>query len=354
MVIHLGLTILIIIISSIHKDKVRRRRCLPIILLLLFYWALMYDYGLDYWNYYNIFYYDPHYGDDRGEPIFWSLFFSFHSFYLFVFFYANFLAWSIYYFVKHNIPPNYYGFFFLIFMLHPSLCLNMTYVMRSAVGSCIVWIALSKFYIKKVNFACLYMTIGVAALCQHTLALCFMLPIAGYVLKKIPSPFIFAALIVALWLGANQSMELFTQILSGMDSFESYAHYGADRINKEVSFLMIASRALHLVPAFFILYYRNINEYTKRLCGICMCYYFVYFIGFDLLGRLTMMLYVFIIICSVMIADGKKWFIKMMILFPSLLFAAYRNVMFYMEMASSHKGKPGDMLEYKTIMSILF
>lgn len=356
MIIHLGLTLLILFLCSFHYEKrVRTGDFLPMaIILLAFYWAFMYDYGLDYRNYHDIFYQDQHYGDDRGEPFFWTLFFAFPSFYLFIFFYSIFISFTVYYVVKHNVPPKYYALFFFIFMLHPSLCLNITYVMRSAMGSCIVWLALTYFYVRKVNIIYLYLLIGAATLFHHTLALCFLLPIVCYVIMKVSSPILFISLIIALCFGVTNSLELFTSLIGGIESFESYVHYGEERLNNEVSIAMIASRALHLVPAFFILRYRKTNEYTERLCAICVFYYLVYFVGLDMLGRLTMMLYVFVIICSIIIAEGKKCLIKMMIIFPSVLFSLYRNVMFYIDMASTYKESPGNMLEYKTIFSLLF
>ena len=328
--------------------------CLPLCMLLLaFYWALMYDYGLDYWSYHDIFYKDRHYGDEKGEPFFWKLFLSFPNYYLFVAFYGFTVSWVIYYIVKNNIPSNYYWYFLLVFMLHPSLCLNMTYVFRSTMGSCVIWVAIYLYYIKKVNIIRLYILIGAASLFHHSLALCFLFPIASYFLQKIPSFFVFSSLIVALVVGMSGAMDMFVALLGDMESFEAYSHYGADRIN-DPTLTMLASRALHLVPAFFILRYKNTNEYTKRLSGVCMFYYLVYFIGFDMLGRLTMMLYVFVIICTIMISHKKRWFTKMLILFPSILFAVYRNVMFYMEMATTHKGEPGNMMEYSTIFKLLF
>ncbi len=355
MVVHFALLLIILLLLGCKcKEGYRENIFLPISVILLgLYWMLMYDYGLDYWSYYQILNYDPHYGDEKGEPFFWNLFYASPNYFLFVGFYAIVVSCSIYYLVKNNISPNYYAFFFLIYLLHPSLCLNMTYVFRSAMGSCIVWFALSRFYVWKVNYIYLYILFAIAALFHHSLALCFLLPIACYFLEKIPGPLIFASLIGALFLGVTQSMELFVSLIGGMDSFEEYAHYGEERI-KDASFVMIASRALHLIPAYVILYYRGTNEYTKRLSGICMFYYMVYFMGFDMLGRLTMMLYVFVIICIVMMAENKGWIQKMLLLFPSFLFAAYRNVMFYLEMASSYEGDPGNMLEYKSIFSIIF
>lgn len=354
MVVHFLLLIIILLLCSIRcKRGYREHLFLPICFILLaLYWALMYDYGLDYWNYYDIFYKDPYYGDGRGEPFFWKIFFSFPNYYLFVVFYGIVVSSIIYYFVKKTIPPTYYWYFFLVFMLHPSLCLNMTYVFRSAIGSCIIWIAIYRYYVKRVDFTRLYLLIGAASLIHHSLALCVLLPLVGYLLQRVPSFIIFILLIIALCIGMSGAMELFASFVGAMEAFEAYSHYGADRID-DPTITMLLSRALHLIPAFFILHYKNTNEYTNRLSGVCMFYYLVYFIGFDMLGRLTMMLYVFVIICTIAISNNKNWIIKTLILSPSVLFAAYRNIMFYMEMATTRQGDPGNMMKYSSIFRLL-
>ena len=147
MFVHFLLLIIVIFLCfNTRRNPYKAQSALSIsAFLLAIYWAFMYDYGLDYWNYYDIFYHDRLYGDERGEPFFWNLFFFFGNYYQFVVFYGVILALSIYYVAKLNMPYTYYWYFFLIFLLHPSLCYNMTYVYRTTLGSCVIWLAITFF-----------------------------------------------------------------------------------------------------------------------------------------------------------------------------------------------------------------
>ena len=58
MQVHLVLLAILVIINLFPDSFIDRKKyILPIsFLLILVYWAIRYDYGLDYWNYYNSFY----------------------------------------------------------------------------------------------------------------------------------------------------------------------------------------------------------------------------------------------------------------------------------------------------------
>ena len=75
MIVHLSILFFLLFINLQPTSKNKRKKyVLPIsFVIITIYWALRYDYGLDYWNYYNLFYNDvTKYVTGFGEKWFFS------------------------------------------------------------------------------------------------------------------------------------------------------------------------------------------------------------------------------------------------------------------------------------------
>lgn len=353
MSVHLFVIVTVLLLCGSLKNKSRKKHvALPISMLIIgFFVAIHYDYGLDYWNYYDIFYYDRDYPNRHGDVFFWTLMFSFNRYYQFIIFYGAFLSLSVWFIINKYVNEDYYWLFFLIFLIHPSLFCNMTYACRSAFASCLIWYGLARFYFDRYRLIPLVAFILFSSMFHRSVSVLLILPIIDILLKRLSPKFVYLSLVFILLLGSPFSAFLFSKLTTSFVAFENFEHYGDDRIGL-TSLIMIASRAIHLIPAYYIVHYLNDRSSLSKFCVLAVIYYCIYFLGLDMLGRFTMLLYIFVIIASLKIIKDENFFKKCLIMFPSVLFALQRCIQFYIEMYTTYILSPGNMLVYKSIFDI--
>lgn len=356
MKVHLVLLIILLLLNIIPEKTVDRKKIiLPFsFILVLIYWAIRYDYGLDYWNYYNAFYSkvfdDNHYIKER---LFYLFFYSFKAYYKFVIVESVITAVTLFYFVRKYIPTTYYCLFFLLLFAVPGLHFNLISTMRSDMAAFVLFWAYEFFYISKKRWVLFIVSVLVAVQFHNSAMSFIIVPIVYWAFNKMKGNAIMVAMLVCDFLSVFITQTIFDLIVSqGGNLFSDYEIYSEFNVN--TNFYGFVMKSVILLPSYYMckIYdrFKNNNIY-RSVFILAFLFTIVNLLGLDLNGRFTVYLYPFFIIAlsitSVHSNKSERWIILM----PYLLSVVYALVSFYSSMMAGLNGRysVGNPCFYSTI-----
>lgn len=258
--------------------------------------AFRYDYGLDYWSYYDEFINE--YTDKAGgERLFYMCMSLFPKYYQFIIFHSIILSYCLYYVFKKYVYAGFYMFAFFLLFFNPSMLQNLLSAQRSALAACILWLALSYFYIEKNSLKTniLYCAAIFIAASFHTSAVVFLLfPLFHLFISRKTWSFIFIFLLLSNVLGSFLTNKL---AISFFNSFEQLARYSqyTDSLQEANVFGFILKSFL-LFPTYYICkYYTMLSDSNKKMAIVSFFFLTIYLCGFDMQGRMSAYLYIYFI-----------------------------------------------------------
>lgn len=355
MYIHFSLTILLCILNLMPiKPSARKNWILPLSFILIgLFMGLRYDYGLDYWNYYNEFY---HYGGYReNESLFWIFFFSFDKYYKYILVKSLLLSGCCFYLVRKYVPVNYYAFFIFFFMTNSSLIYTMMTAERTCMGAMVFWMGLELFYFKKKRLLLLCGTIIIAAFFHTVLLLMLIVPAIDFIYENKNPNKIIVLLVLALIAG------MFTQnifsVVTENELFSNYAHYSDEHRFLSKNIFGVIVKGVPLITIIYLLlpikYNQKDNIYTKFLV-LSVCYFMLNFSGAESDGRLAICLLPFFVIILTQRLPSTKTLMNIIALVLPFLYITLTNLFIIYERMIKEPWLPGNYMTYQTIFEVGF
>lgn len=357
MVVHLSLLFFLTFLNYIFRKRTKKDILLVSFLVVFVYWAIRYDYGLDYWNYYDYF----NRGIDEwkhglGEILFFrGILPLFEKYYQLIIFTSGVIAFTLYYMVKKNVLPITYWIFFLFFFSVHSFHFNLISTMRSSLAACVLIWGYYLGYFKGKNRHILYLLFLIAAGLIHSSAFVFIVvPIYFKLFSRFSGKFIFISLCVASIFSLFFSQFFFQYLVSTSDLIAEYDQ-ASDSVN-ESNLIGFTLRSCILIPSYFIckLYNTTKSPNVKYTCLLAFLFLYIKLLGLDINGRFTAYLYLFFIIALCYTYAGSKKSERFIILVPYLCtvwFELYRHYV-TMFMLRFSDWQDGNTILYKTIFDV--
>ena len=340
------------------KDENRKRNLiLPMAFLAItVFFAIRYDYGLDYWGYFN--YYESGRtveGDNRGtgEALFYS-FMNFFPKYTYFIIAHTIIVFSILYIVtrKYLLPKQYPLFFFLILTMSV-LSFNWISALRSTMAAAILWIGLDLFYIKKKRWVP-FVGIVILAGFFHTSALfLLLLPFLDFIIEKSNPLLLFIILIVGLISSLFFTNDLYRILLSSNRLFlDAYADYLNKESTEGYSIFGVIHNSILLFPYYYVVAKKNLfkGEY-QRIFVLATIIIVLRCFKIDFNGRFSAYLFIFVIYAWSYVLQRLNKKDKIICLLPLLVWCFYGIYLFYMQMFNGQFTvySSGNYLFYHTI-----
>lgn len=353
--VHLALLFIILFLNLIPEKRINRKKyILPLsFLLILAYWALRYDYGLDYWNYYQGFtegQTEKNWG--FGERWFYMFANLFPYYYQFIIAHSLIVVVSLFHLVRKYIPTNCYWLFFFLLFCIPGLHYNLISAMRSTLAACILYWSFDWFYISRRRWLPFIASVFVATM-FHTSAIVFLsLPFVHYSLDKINGRMIFALLVVADLLSMFYVNQLFEWAISQSSLTEGYDYYSETLQN--FNFFGLLGKSVILFPTYYICtWYDKQKSDTIFRCVSILAFLglFINMLGLNFQGRFTVYLYPFVIIAMALTCQYVKKNTRIIMLVPYSLSVIYFLVNYFNILLANITGRwaAGNPYFYHTI-----
>jgi|GEM_PF-5783970 len=351
---HFIILIAVLATSSLRIGRNKQYSLVLSLLIIFIFLSIRFDYGTDYYNYYDLFYINDEYLVESGELLFNYFFKLFNNYTAFIVCHTGIICFSLYYFIKNNIPQKYYALFFLIFMLHPGMVYCMITAFRSALAACLFLFFAYQYYIKRRNNILFVLGI-IACSLIHTSALVFIfIPLWDKIISKVNSRYILIIFSIIIILGYTLGNQLTAFLTQEFELFSKYDKYSENGYFENNSFGIIVLRIFYLVPLFFVI--KNFKKTTSpqlfRTYVLTLLYFLILFGGLDFQNRYTVILYPFVIATfSQTLQNIKKPFHKFIFYFFWLFIVFYMNYIMYTILANDLSIQ-GNFLFYKTIFSL--
>lgn len=364
----LALCIAIILVFLFVKDDAKRKKyVLPLMFIVMtVFFAIRYEYGNDYWHYYQR--WDSGRtmeGDNRGtgEMLFYGFMGLFDKYYKYVIAQTLAFCLCIFFMVRKYIKPSCYFIFFWLFMTVPSQSYVLMSAQRSAMAACVLWIAFDFFYIRKKRWLPFLLMVLVASQFHTSALVMLVFPLFDILLNKIGPQFVFTLLPIGLIVGIffTESLveSLLTQSSILKDTYSGYV--GTFRVGN-TTFIGAIVKAALLFPYYFICmnkqYYTR-DEKMGRIWTIAMTIAIIWSFGFDIDGRFSCYLFIFVIICFAnlmkrLTKEQKFWCIAPLLAYWLFVdvYLVYMNNMRY-QYTNANDGD-GSFLFYQTIFDAPF
>lgn len=357
MVVHLALLFVLTFLNYIFRKRRIKKIFLVSFLVVFVYWAIRYDYGLDYWNYYDYFNRDiDEWKHGLGEILFFrGILPLFEKYYQLIIFSSGVIAFTLYYMVKKNVPPKTYWIFFLFFFSVHSFHFNLISTMRSSLAACVlIWGYYLGYFMGKDRHV-LYLLFLIAAGLIHSSAFVFIIvPIYFKLFSHMRGNLIFISLCVASIFSLFLSQFFFQYLVSTSDLIAEYDQ-ASENVN-ESNLIGFTLRSVILIPSYYIckLYNNAKSPNIKYACLLTFLYLYIKLLGLDINGRFTAYLYLFFIIAlcySYVLGKKSEKFIILVPYLCTVWFELYRHYV-TMFMLRFSVWQDGNTFLYKTIFDV--
>lgn len=332
------------------------------------FWAIRYNYGLDYVEYQNMFERSDTSTSWRNdqETLFYLVLNSFHYFYQFVIVFTVLTMGGLFFLVRKFGHEKYYALFFVMFMFMSSMSYNMMSAMRSTIAAVVLWVALYFFYIKKKNWILYSLLVFVASGFHLSVISFLVLPLVDIVIPKVKGTLIFYVLVACFIFSLFGSEKLFSFITSSNTMLDGYNSYYSFVEGNKISIFGAMNNALFLFPAYFICRSKEVVlDNNKGLFVLTILYLILYSLNLDIQNRFSSYIGIFFIIMIGIVAGRKKYIDeygfeheistlskqeKWIMLAPLLFKVFFDYYKFYLLMSSPfYFGMDGNPLFYQTI-----
>lgn len=321
--------------------------------------AIRYDYGLDFWSYYDSFTSNDH-RTGNTEPLFWLFSSLFSKYYQLVAAISCAVMIVDFFWVKKYVPNQWYWFFFLCLMCLPGLSWTMMTALRSDMAIVIISCGLYRFIIKKQDYRLFYLTVLIATLFHNSAIFFLVVPIFSKIIWKV-NPLVFFILFIVFsfftFTGITQIIS--SSIFSILQQFNMLdADYYSEYSDKYVSNINGAiMRSILLFPAYFICKYsRTVKAEGFRLFYILSIIYLtIHFLSLDFENRFTLYLFIFVFITLSMCLAKMNFLSKVIAVTPVIVLCLYQLWAYYNLMRDEMFGdySEGNFFIYQTIFDNL-
>lgn len=359
MFIQYSICIFIILLCWMTKDERKKRNLiLPLsFLIITVFFAIRYNYGLDYWSYYN--YYETGRtveeadGATRGtgEAWFYAFMNFFPKFSYFIIAHTIIVFTTLYYVTKKRLSPQYYPLFFFLILTMSVLSFNWISALRSTLAAAILWIALDLFYIEKKRWIPFVGMVAIASF-FHTSALLFLiLPLLDFLLLKVKPIILFIVAVIGLLSTLYFTESIYELFLSRSDFFgETYeGHLGSV---EGYSIFGLIHNSLLLFPFYFVITKKHLFEGSNlRIYVLAVFIIIVRSFRLDFHGRMSAYLFIYVIFALAQVLPKLKKEEKLICMVPLLVWCFYGIYLFYMTMLVNEHTiySEGNYLHYHTI-----
>ena len=352
--IHIGILLILLILNLLPEKWANREKfILPFsFLVITVYWAIRYNYGLDYWNYYNLFY--MHSFVERSSSFGERWFYGFTH--LFPYYYQSIIAQSViiggtlYHLARKYISPKVYWLFFLLLFIVSGFHFNLISAQRSTMAAVIMYWGFDLFYISRRRWIP-FIAMVLAAMMFHTSAIVFLvIPLLDILFPKISGHTLFIVLIISAFLSHTISNIVFNTLVDRITFFNDYTVYTEKDLTRGWSFIF--GSLLTIVPWYYLCqrYKKGYSKFDKHFI-LAYTYQFITLIALNFQDRFTVYLFPFFIIIlaqEVMQSDRKKKFIM---LGPYFFYLGYALYWYYWKLFDriNSEWSSGNMFYYQTI-----
>ena len=356
MKVHLILLIILLLLNIIPEKNIDRKKyILPFsFLIILVYWAIRYDYGLDYWNYYNAFYLGSL--NDNSivkERLFYLFFYSFNSYYQLIIVESAITVITLFYFVRKYIPTNYYWLFFFLLLTVPGFHFNLISTQRSNMAACLLFWAYELFYISKKRWVFLILAVFVAVQFHNSAISFIILPLAYWAFNHMRGFAILITLFVCDILSMFITTSVFNWfILQGGGFLSDYDIYSELNVTSNIyGFIM---KSVILLPTYYMckIYDRSKdNTIYRSIFILAFLFIMINMLALNFNGRFTVYLYLFFIIALSITCQHLTKQERFIMLVPYFITVVYGLVGFYDSMLAGINGRysAGNPYFYSTI-----
>ena len=359
MFIQYSICIFIILLCWMTKDERKKRNLiLPLsFLIITVFFAIRYNYGLDYWSYYN--YYETGRtveeadGATRGtgEAWFYAFMNFFPKFSYFIIAHTIIVFTCLYYVTKKRLSPQYYPLFFFLILTMSVLSFNWISALRSTLAAAILWIALDLFYIEKKHWVPFICMVAVASL-FHTSALLFLvLPLLDFLILRVKPIVLFVVAVIGLVSTLNFTEDIYELFLSRSDFLgETYEGYLGSV--EGYSIFGLIHNSLLLFPSYFVINKKHLFEGSNvRVYVLAAFIIIVRSFRLDFHGRMSAYLFIYVIFALAQVLPKLKKEEKLICMVPLLVWCFYGIYLFYMTMLQNEHTiySEGNYLHYHTI-----
>lgn len=359
MFIQFTICAIIILLCWMVKDERKKKKfVLPIsFLAIIVFFAIRYDYGLDYWAYLN--YYETgrtveeSNGANRGTGEIWFYYFMnlFPKFSYFIIAHTIIVFSTLYFVVRKYLSPQFYPLFFFLILTMSVLSFNWISALRSTMAAAILWMALDYFYIQKKRWL-FYFGLVIAASFFHTSALVFLiLPLVDLLVLRTNPVFLFILTIVGLI-----STLFFTEKLYGLvfSSSKALANAYEGHLSSVTGYTIfgVIHNSLMLFPFYYIITRKNLFKSADiRIYVLAVFIIIAWCFRLDFHGRVSAYIFIFAIFALAHVLPKLRKLDKLICMLPLLVWCFYGIYLFYMSMLLNLHGaySDGNYLFYHTI-----
>ena len=340
------------------NEKMKSNFVLPLsFLIITVFFAIRYNYGLDYWSYYD--YYEAGRTVEEangvtrgtGEEWFYSFMNFFPRFSYFIIAHTIIVFSCLYYVTKKRMSPQYYSLFFFLIMTMSVLSFNWISALRSTLAAAVLWIALDLFYIEKKRWIP-YIGMVIVASMFHTSALLFIiLPLLDLLILKTKPIVLFYIAVLGLITTLFFTEDLYELFLSHSEFLgETYEGYLGSV--EGYSIFGLIHNSLLLFPFFYIITKKQLFEgENSRIYVLATFIIIVWSFRLDFHGRLSSYLFIYVIFALAQVLPKLKKEEKVICMAPLLVWCFYGIYLFYMTMLINEHTiySEGNYLHYHTI-----
>ena len=350
---------IIILLCWITRDEKRKEKVvLPLsFIAITIFFAIRYDYGLDYWSYYH--YYESGRtieeidGVVRGTGEQWFYYFMnlFPKYTYFIIVHTIIVFATLYFITRKYLSPKYYPLFFFLILTMSVLSFNWISALRSSMAAVVLWIGFDLFYIKKKRLLPLFGMIALASF-FHTSSLVFLIiPLVDILVEKAKPYLLFAIAVLGLLSTLFWTEDFYNYLISWTGMLgESYA--GHLESVTGYSFFGAIHNSLLLFPYYYVISKKDLFVGPQRkiyvlatLIAILRCFR----LDFD--GRISLVLFIYFIYALAHVLPSLKRQEKIVCMVPFLIWCFYGIYLFYNTMVVNEHTiySEGNYLHYHTI-----
>jgi hypothetical protein len=342
----------------VKDERKKKKFVLPVsFLAIIIFFAIRYDYGLDYWSYLS--YYETGRtveeanGVSRGTGEIWFYFFMnlFPKFSYFIIAHTVIIFGVLYFVTKKYLPTKYYPLFFFLIMTMSTLSFNWISALRSTMAAAVLWIALDYFYIQKKRWLPYAGMIVIASLFHTSALVFFIVPLVDLLVSKLNPLFIFGLLVVGLISTLFYTESLYEWFFSTSTILgETYkGHLGSV---SGYSIFGVIHNSLMLFPFYYIVTRKDIFKGADlSIYVLAVFIMIVWCFRLDFHGRMSAYLFVYVIFALAQVLHRLKKQEKTICIVPLLVWCFYTTYLFYMELVINEHTvySDGNYLHYHTI-----
>lgn len=344
------------VMTIVEHNNLRVKYILPLCFIIITtFFAIRYDYGLDYWNYYERYsqgWTERQFGSGSSEFLFYLFMNSFDSYFSFIIVHTIILMIILFYLTRRYCDYRYFALFFFIFLAFYELSVNLISVLRTTTAAFIIWIGLDLFYIRANKWLPL---VGVIAFAFffHTSALVFLvLPIMHFFVMKVKPRPMFIILCFLLFFRLSFADEIFSWIGTNVPFLKTYEHIVEEK-DVKYNFNSIIYFSCMLFPSYYICRYKKyiIEKGCPGIYVLTIFFLIIFMTGLNFDGRFSLYLMIFFIYSLSMILPRLNGINKVILLQPLIVFIIFSVYLTYKDLTSSkYIFEQGNPLFYKTII----